>query len=185
MRIALLFVFAVLSSSAQTNSIAPANPPAAFQTQTNSELSLAQRYQKVRMDCIQSRRMICGKIVKILPDGLVVESGYTDLMRPPLNENWLIPGTATATRPTNLVEANQTDAVCVGLVFVTDLPKGRGAQPKPQLYDYVNLEGFPVGEYTYTSLGTIQRTVREFTTKLANAAQWHFDQSEKTNAPSK
>jgi hypothetical protein len=185
MRIALLFIFAVLSASAQTNSIAPTNSPATFQTPTNSALSPAQRYEKVRMDCIQSRRMICGKIVKILPDGLVVESGYADLMRPPLNESWLIPGAATATRPPNVVEAKQPDAVCIGLVFLTDLPKGRGAQPKPQLYDYVNIEGFPVGDYTYVSLGDIHRTIRQFTTKLANATQWHLEQNEKESAPLK
>jgi hypothetical protein len=185
MRLALLFVFAVLSATAQTNSVATTNNPAASSPPTNNSLTLAQRYEKARMDCIQSRRIICGKIVKILPDGLVVESGYADLMRPPVNQSWLIPGTVTATRPANLVEANQADAVCVGLVFVTDLPNSRGAQPKPKLYDYVNLEGFPVGQYTYDSIGGIQRTVREFTTKLANATQWHFDQNEQPTAPSK
>jgi hypothetical protein len=176
MRIALLFILAVLSACAQTNSVAPTNSPATFPT-------LAQRYEQARMDCILARRSICGKIVKILPDGLVVESGYTDLLRSPINESWLIPGTVTATRPPNLVEANQPDAICIGLVFVTDLPKGRGAQAKPKLYDYVYLEGFPVGQYTYNSIGGIYHTVREFTTKLQNATQWHLDQSGTTNAP--
>ena len=135
------------------------------------------------MDCIQNRRMICGKILKVLPDGLVVDSGYTNLMRAPLNRSWLIPGAAVATRATNLVEASQPDAVCIGLVFLTDLPKSPGAKPK--IYDYVNIEGFPVGQYTYTSVGTIQRTVREFTHKLDKAVQWNFDQSEGQNAPPK
>lgn len=180
MRLALLFVLAALSASAQTNSVAPTNHPSAASSPTNNALTLAQRYEKARMECIQGRRSICGKIVKILPDGLVVESGYTDLMRSPINQSWLIPGTVTATRPANLVEANQPDAVCVGLVFVTDLPKGRGAGPKPNLYDYVNLEGFPVGQYTYESIGGIQRTVRQFTTKLPNATQWQFEQNAAT-----
>ncbi len=185
MRLALLFVLAVLSASAQTNSVAPTNNPAISSSPTTNSLTLAQRYEKARMDCIEARRIICGKIVKILPDGLVVESGYTDLMRSPINQSWLIPGTVTTTRPANLVEANQPDAVCVGLVFLTDLPKGRGAQPKPKLYDYVNIEGFPVGQYTYDSIGGIRRTVREFTTKLQNAAQWRLDQDEAQTAPSK
>ena len=135
------------------------------------------------MDCIRHRRIISGKIVKVLPDGLVIDSGYADLSRPPLNKSWLVPGTVTATRPANLVEANYPDAVCVGLVFLTDLPKSRRVIPK--LYDYVNLEGFPVGQYTYTSVGDLQRTVRKFTTRLDNAAQWHFDLIEKQNAPPK
>jgi hypothetical protein len=191
MRLALLFVFAVFSASAQTNLAASNGFPAAisnftaetFQNQTNQASSLVQRYQETRMACIQSRRIICGKIVKILPDGLVVDSGYTNLMREPLNKSWLIPGTVTAARAVNLVEASQPDAICIGLVFLTDVPKSRGARPK--LYDYVNLEGFPVGQYTYTSVGSLQRTVRQFTTRLENATQWNFNQSQQQNAQSK
>jgi hypothetical protein len=170
---------------------APVGSPAAIsssqagtvQAQNSQDSSVAGRYEKVRMDCIQNRRIISGKIVKVLPDGLVVDSGYKGLSRPPLNESWLIPGTITATRPANLIEANQPDTVCVGLVFLTDLPKLR--RIKPKLYDYVNIEGFPIGQYTYTSVGDIQRTVREFTARLENAAVWNFQQSEKQNAPSK
>lgn len=177
-----MLVFAVLSASAQTNPVAPASQPAGMpQVQTNQNVSSAQRYEQVRMECIQNRRMISGKIVKVLPDGLVVDSGYTNLMRAPLNQSWLIPGSAVAARATGLVEASQPDAVCIGLVFVTDLPKSKGAKPK--VYDYVNLEGFPIGKYTYTSVGTVQRTVREFSNKLQNAAQWHFDQDMAQNTP--
>jgi hypothetical protein len=181
MRLALSFIFAVLSASAQTNSVVPANPPGTSEIQTGQKLSLEQRYQKTRMDCLLNRRIICGKIVKILPDGLVVDSGYTDLMRPPINQSWLIPGTVTATRPANAVEAHRPDAACVGLVFLTDLPRSPGAKPK--LYDYVNLEGFPVGQYTYVSVGDVHRTVREFTTKLQNATMWNLAQSEKQTSP--
>jgi len=205
-KLVVLFVCAALLTSCRTKIEAPASSPVAIyhspattvqvpnnqdsnspaktvQVLNSQDSTLAQRYEKIRTDCIQNRRIISGKIVKLLPDGLVVDSGYADLSRLPLNKSWLIPGTATATRPANLVEANYPDAVCVGLVFLTDLPKSRGAKPK--LYDYVNLEGFPAGQYTYTSVGDIQRTVRKFTTRLDNAAQWHFDQIEKQNAPPK
>jgi hypothetical protein len=181
MRIALLLVFAVLSASAQTNQVVPAG---AAQVQTNQDLA-KQRYEKVRLQVIQNRRMICGKIIKILPDGIVVDSGYTNLMRAPLNQSWLIPGTVVASRAVNYVEASEPDAVCVGQIFLTDLPKPRGLVAKPKLYDYVNIEAFPVGQYTYTSVGTLQRTVRQFTTKLQNAALWNFQQSELKNAPQK
>jgi len=190
-KLVVLIVCATLLTSCRTKIEAPASAPLAIsnspaktvQVPNSQDLSVAQRNEKIRMDCIQNRRIISGKIVKVLPDGLVVDSGYADLSRPPLNKSWLVPGTATATRPANLVEANYPDAVCVGLVFLTDQPKSRGVKPK--LYDYVNLEGFPVGQYTYTSVGDIQRTVRKFTTRLDNATQWHFEQIEKQNAPSK
>jgi hypothetical protein len=174
MRIAASLMLAAVSALAQTNPVATAQSQA---------LSAAQRHETARMEAIQSRRIICGKILKILPDGIVVDSGYTNLMRTPLDQSWLIPGTATATRAAGIVEASQPDAVCVGLVFVTDLPKSRGAKPK--LFDYIVLEGFPVGQYSYTSVGDLQRTVREFTTKLPNAARWNFVQGEQKNAPPK
>lgn len=196
MRLALLFVFSVLSATAQTNSVAPTNqleavsnsPAETFQvkssqTRTNQSPPIAQRFEKVRMEVIQNRRIICGKILKVLPEGIVVDSGYTNLMRAPLDQSWLIPGAVVASRATNYVETSQPNSVCVGLVFVTDLPKSRGA--KPQVYDYVNLEGFPVGVRTYTAVGALQRTVREFTTKLQNAAMWNFEQSEQHIAPPK
>lgn len=184
-RILLLFVIAVLSVSAQTNSLQSAGRAEPAPTATNEALSAALRFQKVRMDCIRARRIICGKIIKVLPEGLAVDSGYTNLMRAPLNKSWFIPGTVVATRPAGLIEANQPDAVCVGLIFLADLPKSKGKPRKPKLYDYVNLEAFPIGMYTYTSVGAVQHTVRRFTTKLSTATQWNFKQSEQANAPSK
>jgi len=178
-------VFAVLSVSAQTNSFELDSQPRPTPTSTNEGLSAALRFQKVRMDCIRTRRIICGKVMKVLPDGLVIDSGYTNLMRAPLNKTWLIPGTVVATRPADLVEANQPDAVCVGLVFLADLPRSHGKPKKPKLYDYVNLEAFPMGTQTYTSVGTVQHTVRRFTTKLSNATLWNFRQTEPQNASPK
>ncbi len=125
--------------------------------------------ETIRADCVQGRRIICGRITKILPDGLVVESGYTNLMRPPLDKSWLIPGTVQATRAANLVEATEPGSVCVGLVFLTSLPKSRMA--KPHAYDYVVIQAYPAGQYTYTSVGTIQRTVRRFSATLATAVK--------------
>jgi hypothetical protein len=190
-RLNTLFLFVAMPALAQSNNVAstnhsieiPNSPPGKFQSQTNQSLSMAQRIEEIRMDCIQNRRIICGKILKVLPDGLVIDSGYTNLMRPPLNRSWLLPGTVVAVRATNLVEENQPDSVCIGLVFLTDLPKTPGTKPKR--YDYVNLEVFPTGQYTYTSVGDLQRTVRKFSTQLVKAVQWKLDESEKQNVPLK
>ncbi len=184
-----MLCFAALTGPAQTNppaatnhfAIAATSPVPASNADTNYGLALAQRVEDMRATCIQNRRILCGKILKVLPDGLVIDSGYTNLMREPLNKSWLIPGTVVAERATNLVEANQPDAICLGLVFLTDLPKSPGA--KPRLYDYVNVEGFPMGQYTYTSVGDLRRTVRKFTTKLANSVRWNFEQSVNPTAP--
>jgi len=190
-RLALLFVFAALSAPAQTNIVAPADRSAAisnspaqtFQTQTNKDLSFAQQAEKIRAACIEGRRSICGKILKVLPDGLVVDSGYTNLLREPLTGSWLAPGTVSAIRASNIIEGNEPNAICIGLVFLTDLPKSRGAKPK--LYDYVMIEGYPAGQYTYTSVGSVHRTVRKFSASLDAAVRWKFNNGENKAAPLK
>lgn len=149
----------------------------------NQDVAFAQQVEKIRIQCIVNRRMICGKILKIEPDGLVIDSGYTNLTRYPLNRSWLVPGAAVAARATNVIEGIQPDSICIGRVFLTDLPRITGAKPK--LYDYVNLEAFPMGKYTYNSVGDLQRTVRKFSTKLPKAVEWQLQQNQKQNPPPK
>jgi hypothetical protein len=163
-----------------TNSVATSNlPPANIQSGAKEEIAAAQHVEEIRMACIQQRRMICGKILKVLPDGLVIDSGYSSLTRVPPNGSWLLPGTTVATRDANVVESNQPDAMCIGIVFLTDLPKGqKGAKPKS--FDYVKLEGFPIGQYTYTSVGDVRRTVRKFTCNLPNAVRWKLEEQHTT-----
>lgn len=174
-------VFAALLAGAQTNSRENATNVMAQSgtTSANQDVVLAQRVEKIRQECIANRRMICGKILKIQPDGLVIDSGYTNLSRYPLNRSWLVPGTVVAARATNVIEGNQPDSICIGQVFITDLPRSTGAKPK--LYDYVNFEAFPTGHYTYNSVGDLQRTVRKFSTKLPKAVEWQLQQSQKQN----
>src|SRR5271169_4691330 len=102
---AILFVFAALSVPARTRGDELTNrPPAAIsnslpgtaQIPTNQGLSFPQQVEEIRTACIEGRRIICGKILKILPDGLVVDSGFTNLLRAPLTRSWLAPGTVSA-----------------------------------------------------------------------------------------
>lgn len=102
-------------------------------------------------------------------------------MRSPLNRSWLVPGAVEARAAVNLVEDNEPDAVCIGLVFLTDLPK----KPVAKAYDYVDLRGYLSGQYIYTSAGDVRRTIRRFSTKLSKAVQWKLDQSLKPIAPLK
>ena len=62
---------------------------------TNPPAQIEQAVDRVRSYCIDGRRMICGKILRVLPEGLVIESGYISLLRPPLTSSWLVPGTVT------------------------------------------------------------------------------------------
>jgi uncharacterized repeat protein (TIGR03806 family) len=158
MKISLAALFVVVSLPALANDFSA----------TNSAAEAMQSAERVRLDCIEGRRMICGKILRVLPEGLVIECGYTDLWRPPLTDSWLVPGTVTATRVPNLVESREPGAICVGTVLLTDLPRSR-VKKTPRQFDYVILTGYPAGEATYTSVGTVQKTVRHFTGTLAAA----------------
>ena len=140
-------------------------------------MTVLQHAEELRAMAIQNRRIICGKVLKVLPDGIVVDSGYTNLMRAPLNHSWLIPGAVVAGRATSFVEENKPDSTCFGQVFLTDLPKPPPGR-KLHVFDYVIIEGFPMGQYTYASVGDVKHTVRKFSTKVANAVRWMYGQEE-------
>jgi len=171
MRIILLCAcLGALSVGAQTP--APAHqpdPPAQASSVASNNLAAEQAVEAMRAECIKGRRTICGRIIKMLPSGLIVDSGYTNLMRHPLDRSWLIPATVEAERDANLIEKNEPDCVCVGLVYLTDLPKSR--RTKPKIMDYVVLHAFPAGHYTYNSVGTTERTVRHFSASLPIAVK--------------
>ena len=179
-KLVLPFLFVAASLFAQTN-LSPA--PISL---TNENIAVLQHVEELRARCISNRRIICGKIIKILPEGIVVDSGYTNLMRAPLNQSWLIPESAVAERATNFVEGAAPDSICAGQVYLIDLPKPpRGAKMK--LFDYVILEGFPMGKFTYTSVGDVQHTVRQFSAKVTTAVRWMYGQEieeqQKTPSP--
>ena len=134
---------------------------------TNSAVPMAVRAEQIRTDCVKGRRLICGRVLGIVPAGLVVESGYTDLLRPPLTESWVVPGTATAHKDTAVLELNEPGTPCIGLVFLTDLPK----RPKVNNYDYVIIMGYPAGEYSYSPASGIQKPIRKFAAGLETAVK--------------
>jgi hypothetical protein len=123
--------------------------------------------EHIRDECIKGRRHICGRILEVTKTGLVVDSGYTGLLQPPLNHSWLNPSTATPSRPTALVESAAPDSVAVGIVFLTDLPR----RPKPHPYDYVSLIGYPCGQASYTPAPGVTKTVRRFAAGLPTAVR--------------
>jgi hypothetical protein len=184
LKICLVFVLlACASGSAQTNKTDAAasagrTNSAAAETQTNQTVA-GQRVEELRADCLERRRTVCGRIVRVSPEGLVVESGYDSLTRPPLNRSWLVPATATVGAAPHLVEGNRQDCICVGLVFLSDYP----STPRPGPNDYVNLKGYPVGEFSYTSVGEVRRTIRRFSVKLKKAVQWRLDEDSRKGKP--
>jgi hypothetical protein len=137
--------------------------------------ALAEKTEEIRTACIYGRRRICGKVLQIVPEGLVVESGYTNLLRPELSHSWLAPGNVTSSLPPNLVEQNSPGAVCVGLVLVTDIPK----RPAVKAYDYVIFQVYPAGQYDYMPVPAGKKIIRRFSVGLATAVQLNLAAGEK------
>lgn len=143
-------------ASVQIDSSTPAapcstsTPKAAFAGATEAE--------QIRTECIQGRRLICGKVLKVMPDGLVIDSGYTDLVRPPLTESWLIPSTVVANRNSTAIELNNPGTPCFGQIFLTDLPK----RPKAKNFDYVVIMAYPAGQFVYEPAPNIKKQSADF-----------------------
>jgi hypothetical protein len=186
-----LFLLALIPAAAQTTPLAPTNHPGEAtnltleqpQTPTNHAqiMAMFEHAEKVRAASIEGRRLICGKILHILPEGLVIESGYTNLLREPLTKSWLAPATVQASRAPNMLEETRPGAICFGMVFLTDTPKKKNLNPKP--YDYVIIQGYPTGQFTYKSLGTIERTVRKFSADLGTAVRANLQAEDKPLPP--
>jgi hypothetical protein len=152
---------------------------AAAQTQTNVPVSASQTANQttvrerdlhaaeIRASCVDGRRCICGKVIKLVPEGLVVASGYTALMFPPFTGNWVIAGGASVKRDTGLLERNEPASPCIGTILLTDFPK----RPAVKLYDYVLLQAYPAGQYLYTPVPGVEKLLRKFSGGLDTAVK--------------
>jgi len=173
------------SASGQINSTSAV--VAAIPASTNPENSIsisnsvpdvrvvAQQAEQIRAVCVNARRRICGQVLRVTADGLVVDSGYTDLLRPELSQSWVAPGTVTTSRPANLVEENAPGSPCIGLVFLADIPK----RPAVKIYDYVIIEAYPAGEYIYQPVPGVTKNIRRFSARLEGAVQWNLGAGQK------
>ena len=135
----------------------------------------AARAEQVRLQCIEGRRYIAGRVLQILPEGLVVDSGYSQLLSPPLNHSWLANSTVSVKRDANTVEERKPDALCVGLVLLSNYPK----KPQVKEYDYVVMHGYPAGDFLYTPVVGVQKTIRRFSASLDRAVQINVERESK------
>jgi diaminopimelate decarboxylase len=110
-------------------------------------------------------------VLAVQTNSLVIDSGYASLLRPELKGAWHFPGTVVASRDPHLVEDQTPGSICVGQIFLTDLPRKRRAKVKINVYDYVVIDAYPAGQYTYTLAGDFPHTVRRFSCGLETAVK--------------
>ena len=175
--VVIILTVGLLSVAAQTNV-----PPRTNSEPNSTNTLSAVRAEQLRTKCLEERRCVSGRVLKVFTNGVLVESGYPSLLRDSLHGAWHLPGTVVASRPANLIETHEPDSLCVGTVFLTDLPKPRGGKSEHiEPYDYVVLHSYPAGNYTYTSVGNLTHTVRRFSGGLETAVRLILE-TEKTDA---
>jgi len=167
--LALLFLLTALAGcSSHPPPPAPApSRPAAIPAVPAEAAPVANPAEAIRTRCIQGRRHVCGRVLQITPSGLVVDSGYTGLLQPPLNHSWLTRANVVPARPAALVEAAAPDSIAVGLLFLTDIPRRPSVHP----YDYVALIGYPAGHCDYVPAPGVTNTIRRFAAGLETAVR--------------
>jgi len=136
------------------------------------------RAEQMRAACIQGRRIICGRVLQVTKAGLVVDSGYTNLLHPPFDHSWVTRAQANPARPAVLVESAEPDSVAVGLVLLTDFPR----RPPVHRYDYVVQHGYPAGHYDYVPVAGVTKTIRKFTGGLETAVRLNLQAEQPSRA---
>jgi len=169
MKIKVIVLFAAMSAAAQTNSPTP----------TNHAPAPDRRAAEVRAACINGRRAVCGKVIKIVADGLVVDSGYTGLLAAPFNRSWVVSGGATPSRDPKLMELDKPASPCVGLVLLTDIPK----RPAVKLYDFVVLQAYPCGQFNYVPVPGVEKTIRKFSAGIDTAIKLNLNLRSQVTPP--
>jgi hypothetical protein len=173
MKLLPFFLVAVLNGCATKSTI--------VHTEKAPPASPATHSEQIRTDCINDRRLICGKVLKIVPGGLVVDSGYTGLLRPPLTRSWVVPGSVPASQNPVALELNEPGTPCIGLAFLTNIPP----RPKVKIFDYVIIMAYPAGQYVYAPVPNVEKTIRKFSASLDAAIKLNLQEQEnnfQTNA---
>jgi len=177
-RVLMLLGLGVISSFAEPGAVQTnktAAPPSSGAQQALDASQSALRAEQVRTRCIEGRRYVAGRVLQILPEGLIVDSGYSQLLSPPLNRSWLVNGTVSVKRDASAVEENKPDAVCVGVVLLSNYPK----RPAVKAYDYVVMHAYPAGDFAYQPVDNVHKTIRRFSASLARAVEFSMQRESK------
>ncbi len=110
---------------------------------------------------------ICGKVLQIVPAGLVVESGYTNLLNPEFSHSWLVPGDITASLSAKSCRRKFARCRVCGI----GARDRHSERPAVKAYDYVIFRFIPAGQYNYAPVPGVKKTIRRFSVGLPTAVQ--------------
>jgi len=170
-RTALLFILAGFASLCQVTPARSADGVAVTTTASAQDpadaVKTAQRTEQIRNNCINDRRYICGRVLQVTTNGLVVDSGYSKLLSPPFNKSWVVRSNVSVDRDPHAVEEKKPDAICIGIVFLSNIPK----RPAVKEYDYVVIHGYPAGNHQYVPVPGVEKTIRRYSASLERAVE--------------
>ena len=171
LRTALLLILAGVASFCQVTPARSADSVAAAAASSTQDptdaVKAAQLKEQTRTDCINGRRYICGRVLQVATNGLVVDSGYSRLLSPPFNKSWVVRSNVSVDRDPHAVEEKKPDAICVGIVFLSNSPK----RPTVKEYDYVVIHGYPAKTHLYVPVPGVEKTIRRYSASLERAVE--------------
>ena len=116
------------------------------------------KYDGLKNQLIQGSRRVDGKVLQKISVGLLVESGDFGRSFKEYHED------VYGTRGGIMTEGSSPGAEALNLVLLQDYPDSSMADD-----GHVDIIAYPVGLYTYESVGKSQKTVRKFSCNLDTA----------------
>ena len=116
-------------------------------------------------------RTVSGKIIQKIPEGLLVESGQSEIDQVGHTDvEFDRMGNMSTSTTATLQEGDTARSLCLGLVLLEDHPR------YDQLVDdnVVVILAYPDGQFSYKSVGGGQKTVRKFTADFNRAFTNHY-----------
>ncbi len=118
----------------------------------NQVITFAQsKYNRLKAQLVQGSRRVDGKVLQKISEGLLVQSGELSRKMQEYHED------VYGSRPGIIIEGNRPGAEALNLVLLQDYPD-------PNMADegHVDVIAYPVGLFSYDSVGKSQKTVRKF-----------------------
>lgn len=120
------------------------------------------KYNQLRDQLIQGSRRVDGKVLQRISEGLLVDSGAASITRAEERHYGTSPdGNPISWGGGTIMEGNSPGAEALHLVLLQDYPD-------PNVVDdgHVDIFAYPVGLYSYETVGKSQKTVRKFSCNL-------------------
>ncbi len=177
MKIAIILLLTVLACLAQTNSqVSATNHPEAIKARQRAadaaeiaRLQAIARVDAVRKSVEANRRLVHGKVIQKIKEGLLISSGAKEVSDAANDSGYQVHknGSVTSWSGGTLVEGDKPGALAIGYILLQDYPAQASVVDDHEL----TINAYPVGQFVYDSVGGAKKTIRRFTASLPIATE--------------